>query len=181
MTDPIIAVDMDSVLVPIVPKILARINDQLDTDYVMSDVNGWDFGECLGPAEADIAYSMIESSMLYEGLDPVDGALPGMKLLERRGRVVVVSAAAVGHATGKLRWLIRHGFNVKDVILTHDKCIVNADVLIDDRLSTVVEWTGTGRTGIVFDRPWNQSPRPIPRVFGWDEIPVAVETALQFA
>lgn len=49
-------------------------------------------------------------------------------------------------------------------ILSHGepKSVVRADVLIDDKVSNILEWP---KRGLLFDQPWNRPPLP-----WWDEL-----------
>jgi len=92
------------------------------------------------------------------------GALVGLGALSAAGHeLCIVTHRPKQAVSDTLAWVSLHfkiiplsGFH----ILTNEepKSSVDADILIDDKLSNCDDWASTGRNAILFHRPWNNAP-----------------------
>ena len=176
-----VALDMDGVMVDWSQRAVNAINEELGTNYLVSDIRHFNYAESFGKPARKIVYEKVLSDPhLYDDIDPEPGFEVALEELRSKYRVIAVTAPVVGHASSKLRWLHRHGFSHKDTFLCHDKKMVDFDVLVDDKLETFHELR---ERCILFFRPWNRSvfeddATPIPfkaLVVGWDEVPDTVD------
>ena len=123
----------------------------------------------------------LTSGDRYVGLAPMDGARQGIReLMEMGHRVVYVTSCVKNMADAKWHWLEEHGFLPKttlqahDLILAHDKYLVAADLLIDDRFEAVADWVDKrGKRAILFDQPWNNGPAQMAHNNFWMKVDVA--------
>jgi 5'(3')-deoxyribonucleotidase len=148
-----VAVDCDGVLVAVNPLIVAEWQ-AAGLPYTYEDITAFDYEACVGREAKDLAFGVFRRPDLYDKLKPEPGALMGLRDLRKFARVIAVSNAMPEHAGSKLRFLLRTGFSHRDIFLAADKASVCANLLIDDRASTLYHWP---RERIVFDRPWNRS------------------------
>lgn len=182
MKQPIIAVDMDGVLIEynrskVVPALQAA-----GFDITYDEITRFNYEELLGPEGAKVALSIINSEEVYDGLDAEPGALKGLEALRKIGRVIILTYALTNMARVKLTWLKEHGIDFADIVYARDKRLVQADILIDDAVHNIEPWLATGRPAVLFDRPWNrywERTDLAPRVFRWDEVPAAVQQQLE--
>lgn len=180
MKQATVALDMDGCLVDFNPVILDRLREEGVGDFEYDDVTRFQYKDCLGPEADDVAWEIIKSEDLYDELDPEPGALEAVEHLRGMvGRVIVVSSPVEGHAGSKIRWLLRHGFDRKDVVLASDKALAGAkaDVLLDDAIHNLEAFPGRV---IVMDRPWNRHLEgDFPRAEGWRDVPRLVRETLR--
>lgn len=162
----IVKVDMDGVLVDPHQKILDRVNEEFGTDYSTDEWTVWDTDWMEEPEHGELVMETFRDRHLYRGLDPLPGALEGVKVIKEFANVVIVSSPMIGHADSKLGWLEQHGFGSDERVLVSDKSLVNGDVLIDDALHNVED---SPHPAVLMDRPWNRNGRYDPRAKNWRE------------
>lgn len=160
-----IAVDVDEVCADLLGEWLRRINRdfQYVNDYVVEreHVTEWDMSGHV--PEGENAYSYLQDADLYDCVQPIPGALQAVEALRAAGhRVIFVTSCTQKQYDAKERWLVRHGFlpeayTHKDLVLTSDKSLIRADVLIDDGPHNLEAFTGaTAGLGICIDKPHNR-------------------------
>lgn len=182
MKQPIIAVDMDGVLIEYNhTKVIPALN-AAGYDITYEEIDSFKYEETVGLEGCKIALEIINSPEIYDGLEPEPGALEGLLELRSLGRVLIVTHSLPKMADAKLDWLYSHGIEEADVVMVKDKRLVQADLLIDDALHNVEPWIATGRPAVVFGRPWNRDwarPDLAPRAVHWEEVPRMVHDQLQ--
>ena len=166
----IIGVDVDGVLADLHPEWLRRYNVEFDDGLVPEDITHWDFHDIVKPECGKRIYEYLTMPDLYDKVLPVPGAMNGVQTLRRAGhRPVFVTSCVKGMTDAKWDWLEHWNLldSASDLVVAHDKSLINLPVLIDDALHNV-NWA---RGDILFDAPWNRSERAYPRrVRGWSEV-----------
>lgn len=105
----------------------------------------------------------------------VKGAIIGLNKLIDAGHSLRVATARPKQAvTDTYDWLTFLRIPFDEIRILHQgesKATVWGDILIDDRPENVKEWAEEGRTGIIFDQPWNQkfNYSRVYRAKGWGE------------
>jgi 5'(3')-deoxyribonucleotidase len=169
---PIIAIDVDSVLFPINERVILPALHAAGLPTQLREITDFDYAACLSENHKQVAYDQFRRSDLYDGHMPPDSAMEALKILRRNNHVIAVSSPFAGHATSKWRFCQRAGFKHEDIVLCGDKGLVRFDVLLDDRPSTLEE-IGPSHA-VVFDRPWNRTDGlmgyPYERAYGWDDV-----------
>lgn len=127
-----ILLDMDGVLCDLVGKWFAAYNKEYGDQIHVDLLDDW------GPhriAKAGKAiYKYLTKPGFFRDLEPIPGAIEGVRaLLERGHEPVIVTAARRGHVD-KLEWIREHlPFLPRDnVVFAHRKELVRGDVLFDD-------------------------------------------------
>lgn len=180
-----ILLDQDEVLCQLVSRVVQYWNEDHPADpKTIEDIRSWDIASNLGATGQDFLRSVLRYSHLYEYLDPVDGAVEGVRELLDMGHQVRVVTHIPKFATtaydGKCQWLRDHlpFFPLEDFCAYSHKDEVEGDVLLDDGPHNIQRWTDRGRWGVVFERPWNRKfyPTDLPggdarfsRVRSWSE------------
>lgn len=159
----LIACDVDGVLSDLAAEWYRRYNRDYDDNLTPDRVKSWATHKYVRPACGARIYDYLHDPDLYLYVEPVPGAQKGVRALQKLGhRVVYVTSNVKGMTDQKWDWLERHGFlkthhrAAADLVVMHDKTLVDADVLIDDRGEYIVEWVnGKRRKGILYSHPWN--------------------------
>lgn len=166
-----IIVDMDEVMCHWVSRIIewynqdkrreAAAKSEIWTDVSLKDIKCWDVMTNLGP-DSEI---YIRSYMRYSGfnltLDPIDGAVEGVrKLLDLGHDVIVVTTVpkCAGLAyEGKKEWLRNHMpfLSLDNLIAAKRKYLVKADVMFDDGSHNLEAFVKEGGIAVAMERPWN--------------------------
>lgn len=112
----------------------------------------------------------------YQDLKPMPGASEVLWRLSDAGvyiRVVTHRLFIHWHhlrmATDTVQWLDTYKIPYRDLCMVADKPDVAADVNIDDAAHNILALRKSGRTTLVYDRPWNQEVAG-PRVRNWSEV-----------
>lgn len=172
-----ILLDQDQVLAKWVEKVLRWYNEDYKTNFTAADVTDyWAMEKILGPQGRDFIRSCIRYPDFYNDLEPVEGAIEGVKKLIDDGHdVVIVSAVPrCGGISyhGKCHWLREYMpyFKLDNFIACSRKDVVLGDVLLDDAGHNIEKYMKTGRMAVLFDQPWNQHVTDFTRrAKGWPE------------
>lgn len=172
-----IACDVDGVVVPLMPELLRRYNqdwaDTLTPDALVS----WEVHRFVKPQCGDKVYEYFAAPDLYEQLEPIEGALAGVNRLRALGHdVTFVTSCYYGMVDQKARWLERHGFCMPpkwagmlpdDLIVATHKQHLGSDLLIDDAPHTIKTWVAKRRRAILVEAPYN-TKLDLPSIqWGW--------------
>jgi len=159
-----IAVDVDGVLSALHEEWYRRYNRDYDDDLTNERVLSWDTHEYVKPECGKRIYDYLYDADLYEHIEPVAGSLEGVNALRNDGhRVFFVTANVRGMTDQKWDWLVRHGFMDSknrapiDMVVAFDKLLIDADLIIDDKAQTCVDWVEQKRRkAILFEYPHNR-------------------------
>ena len=163
----IIACDVDGVVADLQSEWLRRYNKDYEDTLTLEDWTTFGVHEkCKCGTKL---YEYLHDPTLYPAVLPVHNALYGVNLLRTLGhRVVFVTSCVPGMTDGKYDWLVENKFLAPsndgwwgglsdDFIVTGDKSLIDADILIEDRAETVIEWVEKRRhRAIIINRPWNR-------------------------
>jgi 5'(3')-deoxyribonucleotidase len=168
MKSKTIAVDVDDVIAELHREWIRRYNRDFHDTLSLESMPYWKISTAIKPEAIPHIFNYLRDKDLYDYVVPVAGAKEGIRTLREMGfRVVYATACVEGGADSKINWLVEHGFlfekdtwlqahgMFQDFISVADKSLVQADYLIDDRETTVREFTA-GK-GILFDRPYNKN------------------------
>lgn len=164
----IIALDVDDVVLDLVPNWVRIYNRDFNNSVRVEDINNWDIGQIVRPEDREAMYSYADGIEIFDTAPPVVDALEGVNLIKSLGhRVIYVTA---NNPFGcKLPWLIKHKFleGIDDLVSAHDKSLVLADYLIDDKYENVIAFKGKS---YLFNQPWNKEYAYYSRVLNWRNI-----------
>lgn len=166
----IIASDIDDVLVPFVPEWIRRYNIDYGDNLKVEEINEWSLLSFVKPKCGKKIYDYIEQPNIYDNLLPIEGSLKGINNLKKQGhRIIYATASTEGHAKVKYHWLKKYGFidNINDYAELHDKSLIYADILIDDRYDNVKNFRGLG---ILYRAPWNKNSPYYTWMSGWNDM-----------
>jgi len=95
---------------------------------------------------------------------PYEGAIVALQALNEQFDVRIVTALPHKHVHTRSDWVKHYApfiHRKNQMIFTNDKSLIRGDVIIDDKLEYVRDWLKiNARTGVVIDRPWNQTEGP---------------------
>lgn len=151
----LIAVDVDGVVADLHTSWLGRYNNDYNDNLTPKDIIAWAIVDFVKPECGDKILSYLEMPDLYDDTQVISGAYKGLQHLKERGyEVVFVTACNAVSYGAKIKWLKRNNF-IKDedqVIATNQKHLINAAVLVDDRIENCARFP---RDAVLFKQPWN--------------------------
>lgn len=170
----LIGLDLDGVMAGWDEYLDLRLGDhpELD-DFPRQPHRGWNDFAASDPKHKKLVYAILEHPEFYRSLEPIPGAVEAYRKMVADGHdVIFVSSPWESNPMGyqdKANWLFkRFGRTArKNLVLSSDKTIVSADVLVDDK--PVIK----GRhvpiwERIVFDQPYNQESTGR-RIMNWTD------------
>lgn len=167
-----VLVDVDAVVADLIPVWLGFYNKDYDDNLVASDIFKWGIHEIVKPECGAGIFNYLERTDLYDNVKPIDGAISGVQWLRQHSYDVRFVTSGVFES--KIRWLGRHGFLMgenwlysHDVVVAHDKSIINADIMIDDNIKNCENFKGKS---VLFAQPWNTGSHPWFRADGWVDV-----------
>jgi len=168
-----ILLDMDGILCDLTGKWFSLYNEEYGDDLRVDALKEW------GPhkfAKAGKAiYKYLARPGFFRDLEPLPGAVAGVRALCRRGHeVVIVTAARKGHGD-KLEWIRRHlPFLPRDhVVFAHRKELIRGDLLFDDAPHNLEAFAPYG-VPVAMAYPYNETV-PYTRVRDWPEFLALVD------
>ena len=186
---PIIAVDIDEVIFPMVEDLIryvdrshsVKLTPQEFVTYSLEDI--WQGG----PVEGSQVFEAYKAQFSVE-VAPVKGAAEALGKLSVRYEVIIMTSRDVVVEEKTRRWLDHHFpeifkqvhllGNKKDSQIYREKAGVCQELgvycLIDDSLRPILETNQVGIKTLLFgDYPWNQAdelPEGVIRVKDWQEV-----------
>lgn len=149
MAEHIIIVDVDDVMINLVPewevRFLRRWPDAATTRLPFEKWTDWDLTARYHPSWKAPLMAMLDEPGFYDDLEPVEGALNGVRDLREMGyRVVFATTTTERCAHVKRKWLERYlamptsiGHYPDDYIEIKDKSLLRGVLILDDRPATV--------------------------------------------
>jgi 5'(3')-deoxyribonucleotidase len=163
-----ILVDMDGVLADVYPRYFELYEEETGLRKSMSEVIG------LKEAEAfPEALRWVETPGFFRTIPVMPDSQRVLKLLNESYEIIVVSMATEFPVclTDKQLWLNDHFpfISWKQVIFCGNKSLINADLMIDDHLKNLDNFSGET---IMFTQPHNMIIEDSPhlRIDSWKEI-----------
>lgn len=155
----IIMCDIDNVLNDLAPKTLAMYNAENDRDIKMSDINYFNFYDCLSAEDASGLIELFERKDLWDSLIPSSDAQWGLKTLIADGHEVYLATSTNPiNFPWKIEWLKKYFpfIDKHNVICIQNKGLLKCDVMIDDCYDNLINNTCKR---IVIEYPWNQDEK----------------------
>ena len=174
MSGKTIALDCDGLLIDYVGAACAWCGREKE------EATAWDFFKEWGMPGLWKAWDRVVAQELFcYNLRILDGALEFVDELRGRGYRVIIATSPHKNAPlwpGERQIVLEKWFDAKrdDVVHVHDKSLVRADLLIDDKPENIAAFNGPG---ILFGQPWNVDA-PIRRFNGYGETLAAVREIL---
>lgn len=158
--------DMDSIVADLLKAWLGAINKRYNRNVTVEDILDWDLSANpkladLKLAKGDKVYKIIQKNFFFWDLEVLPGAIEAIKALSKVHDVYFLTApAGNGSAYEKLCWVDKYFpfVGAQKTIITHHKLLVKADVLIDDKGSTCINYAKTWPDSLVltFEYPYNK-------------------------
>lgn len=165
-----IAIDMDEVLADPIAKFVKLYNRDFNVPLDITIEAGKEVFEHMPAHVANKWYDYINEKGFFRDLAVIDGAVEAVKTLQTQHEVFICSAAMEfrNSLEDKLDWLNEHfPFLSWENIMFCGRKIVDADVLIDDRIKNFVGFKGRP---LLFTSPHNMLVTDYERVNNWQEV-----------
>jgi len=135
-----ILIDLDMTVADLLGTLIPLHNEENGDDFTIERMLTWEIQDHCRPGTADKLVQLFARQGLFWTLKPLPGAVEAVKELNENHDVYIVTAAE--HPSGfseKARWVHEYlPFSQKRrFILAHDKHLIRADVLIDDKPATI--------------------------------------------
>jgi uncharacterized HAD superfamily protein len=185
---PVIAVDIDDVLLPYGAGLLDYSNQKYKTKLEYNSVTSLDFSESLEITAEDFLEHLFDYVKNHQiKLTPNQGSQKVLNYLKNNYRICIITFRSPPLYKTTHSWLDRHFPGVFDeVIMLGGKIFgehkskaeicqeIGASWLIEDQLKVAVEAAQSGINVLLFgDYPWNKLDRPpknMTRVKNWQEV-----------
>lgn len=165
-----IAIDMDEVLADPIKKFIQLYNRDYGVPLDLKIDAGSEIYHHLPKEINNKWFDYINEKGFFRDLPLIDGAVDGVKKLQEKFEVYIVSAAMEfpNSLEDKFQWLAEHFPFIpwRNIIFCGDK-IVKTDIMIDDRAKNFIGFDG--RT-LLFSSPHNLLLTEYERVDTWQEV-----------
>jgi len=179
-----IAVDVDGVILAMIPKVCERYNKAFNTNYTKEDVKQWEFFKDWNITEESMYKIFCQVYENSQTLSLVDENAPQvLKKLYNKYYVDLVTARDLRFESNLLERLtslgIKKGAYYENLIHVKakpydSKLSLNYDLIIDDN-PNLVKAIGKymNKKLLLYDQPWNQNfqdKERVTRVYNWNQI-----------
>jgi 5'(3')-deoxyribonucleotidase len=181
MRKPDFLIDVDGVLADFLKKFLDHANKVTGMSVKPDEIKQWEILSAFPKdRHAEILVEAGRPGFCHE-LEPIPGSVNGIKNLREVGNVYALTSpwSSVTWVHERNQWLESfYGINRRDImhVPSEHKFRIRGDLLLDDKLETVVQWAETnprGR-GLLWDATYNRtSPGQeawYTRVYNWDAV-----------
>lgn len=162
MTNKVVLIDMDSVIVDLLQPWLDLYNDEYKDDLQIEDIDRWNTHELASCGEEIYKYLTPD---FFASLPPLPGAVEAINDLKKNFTIVVVTASPNAESMGaKAVWCQKHlGLGLHNFMAAKKKYLVQGDVLIDDSPKNIKQYKEHNPTKKVFTiaYPYNEDCRNI--------------------
>lgn len=164
----IVAVDIDDVIISLVPTWLHLYNKDYKDNLSKNDITDWQIDKFVKPECGINIYNYIEDPRIYDLCKPVENSFEAISILHKQARVIFITSSTIGCAGRKYVWLKKHGYidKLDDYIEAKDKYLINYDCLIDDNYANIVH---SNKNNYLFSAPWNLKYNYPKRINSWRE------------
>ena len=187
----LIGIDLDEVLVGLMPQLIKYHNRYYKTSYIYNDFKSFFLWETWGGTkeETDKKIWNFYNSKLFEQALPIEGAIDAIEQLSTKYKLLVITSRPEKIRKKTKDWLRKYfpkkfnkvyfaynfSYGVGNAKKKLDICQdLKIDLLIDDCLENVEEIGNIQHKmqALLFDRPWNRVslPEKVTRVYSWQEI-----------
>lgn len=171
-----IILDQDQIIVKFSERVVEWWNEDNGTSLTVDTIESWDIGLWLGPGGRHFLRACMRYPEFYRDLEPVEGAIRGMKKLIDDGHDVIIASAVPKSApisySGKIEWLRRNVpfFPVDNFVAIKRKDLLRGDVLFDDAAHNIEAFSKVGMT-VMMETSWNKFVKiePTRRVQHWNQ------------
>lgn len=181
MMRPVVNVDVDGVLADLLTPCLRVLSNMRLEVIDQADVLQWELDPLIPEGRVDEFWKSVARIYRASDLEPLPGAIEGMRRLGEVATVYVVSSHLPQSSTwahDRDAWLLKHfGIKLDRIIHTHAKSRVAGAMLIDDRPKNAQEWHSTwsrsGGIGVLWAQPYNATADfggGVVRTDSWDNV-----------
>lgn len=152
-----IAVDVDGVLGDQVPPILSKLNAKYGIELSKQDITDWEYAIMDTKIDVEIEEALLDEKYVLE-MPVIKGAGNGMLYLWRNHFITIATSRPKETENATLRWLSSN-FRFHEYRNTREKGkkSLRADILIDDNIRNIQEFSSISGIGLLFSQPWNQN------------------------
>lgn len=166
-----IAIDMDEVMADSLSRHLQLYNDEFGAALCKQDLQGRPLHLAVPEAHRRRIDEIALSDGFFWDLDVMPGCQEVIRELTKRYDIFIVTAAMEfpNSFLPKHAWLQEHFpfLDIRNVVYCGDKSIVDADIMIDDRVRNLEQFQGMK---ILFSAPHNLNEKRFLRVNSWAEV-----------
>jgi len=168
-----ILLDMDGVIANFTKRILEHYNHLTNEGVKISDLKTYKTSKYVG--DPYLLRKIKDSPGFIRYLEPIDGAIDGVRSLKKDGHDICFVSNATNCPTAgheKREWL-KYYFGVlwqyPPLVLTKQKYRVRGDVLIDDDPNNLKHLEAETK-GLLFSQPYNASVTGYERIYDWSHV-----------
>lgn len=161
-----ILVDIDETLNDLIETLLTIYNEKYNDNVQITDITEYYIQKFLKPECVNI-FTEFMSCDLIKNLHINEFAEEALNKAAEKHDIYFITAAFPQSVVPKHKWLLKHFkfYNLKNLIVCHDKSLIQGDIIIDD-CSEHVEKSPCMHK-IVFDKAWNKDCKCQYRLKTW--------------
>lgn len=175
-----IGIDIDAVLSDTMKPTLKYLNKKYGTNYTMDNITSYYFEDWIPNWTRENSAKLFLRKSLYKNTPVIKDSLESVLLLAKNNfEIEYITARDKSIEETTHQWIYKNGFPHRTIVL-FDKSSEkvdyikngNFDIIVEDKLQTLLDVGDSVFFQYLIDYPWNQYPKNawITRVKGWNEI-----------
>ncbi|MBU3904742.1 MAG: hypothetical protein KJ906_01170 [Nanoarchaeota archaeon] len=188
-----IGIDVDQVLLDILPPLLEYHNERYGTNSSVSELASRNLAQVWNCDQKETLKRIHDfyNTKYFNKVVPITGAVKSAQQLAKNYELYTVTSRTIKHADKTVKQIEKHFPNIFDMILfdneyNNDTIDIrkkievcqdyNLKILVDDHAKNLRD-IPSNMTGILFDRPWNQkeTPKDVIRAYDWKGVIELIE------
>lgn len=161
---------------------LELFNEKTGCNIQKCDIKSWAIDSYVPEEHRKLFWNLLEEEELWNRIQPLPSSQKYIKKLNTEYNFYFATATHWTNATMKARRLQRLYPTIdayKQLIITPNKQMINADLILDDGIHNIL---GFQENKILYSQPWNEDfnciEHGILRVNNWDEAYKGIKTLL---
>ena len=149
--------DVDGVLGDQVPHILSKLNAKYSIKLSKEDITDWEYPIMDTKIDVEIEKALLDPRYVLK-MPVIEGAKEGTLYLWQNHFVMIATSRPKEAENATLKWLSSN-FKFHEYCNTRGKSkkSLRADILIDDNIQNIKEFSSSGGIGLLFSQPWNEN------------------------
>ncbi|WP_179377833.1 hypothetical protein [Rhodococcus sp. ACS1] len=159
-----IGLDLDGCLYNFEDSLREFLRSEDYPEGLMTEPQRWSFHDDWGLSYEefrDACNEGVDEGYVFSCGEPYEGVQEGVRRIKEMGHSIhIITARAYGSPgmaqLNTARWLAAYGIEYDTLTFSHDKTVVQTDVMLEDNIGNYEALEAAGTIAVLMDRPWNR-------------------------
>ncbi len=149
-----IAIDLDGVLADTMSHLCIWIGEKYGIALAKEEIIEWDYNFGPNTITSEVLRAFKNESFI-SSLVATKGSKNAVRDIRTEHRILIATSRPLSTQIETEKWVFKHYGAIK-IVFVREKQKIDADVLVDDNLESVLLFAKIRGHSILFEQPWNQ-------------------------